>query len=168
MLKQINFPSLVYHNDIWKWSNLLQTPNNVKFMAAVYWKIKKRRGLQKGFLHYNTKIIITESNGQILGKLLVAEDWGELQLWYAFSTCHDSTSTGKETNLFYGHKFWMVMLSAITKKKTTLGKKARYVFFFFFFSYLFMFLAKRTALQKSNKRYFPVGFVLRASSQPNA
>ena len=56
----------------------------------------------------------------------------------------------------------LVLLSAIKKKKkSTLGKNARYVFFFYLFIY---FLAKRTALQKSNKIYFPVGSVLRASS----
>ena len=57
----------------------------------------------------------------------------------------------------------LVLLSAIKKKKkkSTLGKNARYVFFFYLFIY---FLAKRTALQKSNKIYFPVGSVLRVSS----
>ena len=55
----------------------------------------------------------------------------------------------------------LVLLSAIKKKKkSTLGKNARYVFFFL----LIYFLAKRTALQKSNKIYFPVGSVLRVSS----
>ena len=48
MLKQlINFPSLVYYNDIWKWSNLLQTPNNVKCMPAVYEKIKKKEAYKR-------------------------------------------------------------------------------------------------------------------------
>ena len=42
------------------------------------------------------------------------------------------------------------------------GKKCQVRFFFF---YLFIyFLAKRTALQKSNKIYFPVGSVLRVSN----
>ena len=47
MLKQLNFPSRVYYNDIWKWSNLLQTPNNVKCMPAVYGKIKKKKEAYK-------------------------------------------------------------------------------------------------------------------------
>ena len=76
MLKLINFPGLVYYNDIWKWSNLLQAPNNVKCMPAVYGKIKKKRGLQKCLLHYNTKIIITESNNQVLGELLLRKTEG--------------------------------------------------------------------------------------------
>ena len=76
MLKLINFPSLVYYNDIWKWSNLLQTPNNVKCMPAVYGKIKTKKGVQKCLLHYNTNIIITESNNQVLGELLLRKTEG--------------------------------------------------------------------------------------------
>ena len=36
-------------------------------------RLKKKKALKKGFLHYNTKIIITESNSQILGELLLLQ-----------------------------------------------------------------------------------------------
>lgn len=56
----------------------------------------------------------------------------------------------------------LVLLSAIKKKKNLRWEKMPGTFFFFFL--LIYFLAKRTALQKSNKIYFPVGSVLRVSS----
>ena len=49
------------------------------------------------------------------------------------------------------------------KKKPYAAKKCQVRFFFFFYLFIY-FLSKRTALQKSNKIYFPVGLVLRASS----
>ena len=34
-------------------------------------RLKQKKAHKKGFLHYNTKIIITGSNSQILGELLL-------------------------------------------------------------------------------------------------
>ena len=64
--------------------------------------------------------------------------------------------------------FCYQLFKQTNKKKTYAGKKCQVRFFYYLFIYLFIyFLAKRTALQKSNKIYFPVGSVLRASSFPN-
>ena len=51
-------------------------------MPAVYGKIKTKKGLQKCLLHYNTKIIITDSNNQLAGtrRITFAEDRGEVKL----------------------------------------------------------------------------------------
>ena len=57
----------------------------------------------------------------------------------------------------------LVLLSAIKKKKKNLRWEKMPGTFFFFYLFIY-FLAKRTALQKSNKIYFPVGSVLRVSS----
>ena len=57
----------------------------------------------------------------------------------------------------------LVLLSAIKKKKKNLRWEKMPGTFFFFYLFIY-FLAKRTARQKSNKIYFPVGSVLRVSS----
>ena len=44
--------------------------------ASSLWEDLKKRGLQKCLLHYNTKIIITESNNQVLGELLLRKTEG--------------------------------------------------------------------------------------------
>ena len=58
----------------------------------------------------------------------------------------------------------LVLLSAIKKKKKKNLRWEKMPGTFFFFYLFIYFLAKRTALQKSNKIYFPVGSVLRVSS----
>ena len=75
-------------------------------MPAVYGKIKKKEAYKSASYTTIQKLLsqnrITSAGTR---RITFAEDWGELKLWYALSTCHDCTSTGKETNLFYGHKF---------------------------------------------------------------
>ena len=51
----------------------------------------KKEAYKKGSLHYNTKIIITDSNTQLLDRGLLLPETEELMLRYAFSMCRDCT-----------------------------------------------------------------------------
>ena len=75
MFKQINFLSLesaaIYYQQI--------TSNACQQYRGRIIK-KKRQAYKKGLLHYNTKIIITDSNTQILDRGLLVPGTEELML----------------------------------------------------------------------------------------